>query len=122
MERSPPHRAAHETNPLVGQFKRPWREAGPPSHHDDKVDSDLEVVHGEVAAAEGLALAASRKVDVRLPVKENGARPVHLIITMIKWIRSRRLSLVPGGHAWRGRRRRGTCTCRASSASPWFRV
>ena len=37
------------------------------------------------------------KVDVRLPGKENsnshGARPVHLIITMIKWIRTSRLSI-----------------------------
>ena len=37
------------------------------------------------------------KVDVRLPGKEisngcGGARPVHLIITMIKWIRTSRLS------------------------------
>ena len=35
------------------------------------------------------------KVDVRLPEKGNsnshGARPVHLIITMIKWIRTCRL-------------------------------
>ena len=22
------------------EFKLPWREAGPPRHHDDKVDSD----------------------------------------------------------------------------------
>ena len=39
----------------------------------------------------------ARKVDVRLPVKGNsnthGARPVHLIITMIKWIRTSRLSI-----------------------------
>ena len=39
----------------------------------------------------------ARKVDVRLPRKGNssshGARPVHLIITMIKWIRTRRLSI-----------------------------
>ena len=38
-----------------------------------------------------------RKVDVRLPGKGNsnshGARPIHLIITMIKWIRSSRLSI-----------------------------
>ena len=37
------------------------------------------------------------KVDVRLPGKGNsnphGARPVHLIITMIKWIRTSRLSI-----------------------------
>ena len=36
-------------------------------------------------------------VDVRLPGKGNsnshGARPVHLIITMIKWIRTSRLSI-----------------------------
>ena len=39
----------------------------------------------------------TRKVDVRLPGKGNsnshGARPVHLIITMIKWIRTTRLSI-----------------------------
>ena len=38
-----------------------------------------------------------RNVDVRLPGKRNsnshGARPVHLNITMIKWIRTRRLSI-----------------------------
>jgi len=40
---------------------------------------------------------AYRKVDVRLPGKGNsnphGARPVHLIITMIKWFRTSRLSI-----------------------------
>ena len=38
-----------------------------------------------------------RKVDVRLPGKGNsnshGARPVHLIISMIKWTRTSRLSI-----------------------------
>jgi len=38
-----------------------------------------------------------RTVDVRLPGKRysnsHGARPVHLIITMIKWIRTSRLSI-----------------------------
>ena len=38
-----------------------------------------------------------RKVDVRLPGKgdsnSHGARPVHLIITMIKWIRTSRLPI-----------------------------
>ena len=37
------------------------------------------------------------KIDVRLPGKGNsnshGARPVHLIITMIKWSRTSRLSI-----------------------------
>jgi len=39
----------------------------------------------------------TRKVDVRLPGKGNpnshGARPVHLIITMITWIRTSKLSI-----------------------------
>jgi len=39
----------------------------------------------------------TRKVDVRLPGKGNsnshGARPVHLIITRIKWIRTSGLSI-----------------------------
>ena len=39
----------------------------------------------------------ARKVDVRLPGEGNsnshGARPIHLIITMIKWIRTSRLSI-----------------------------
>jgi len=43
------------------------------------------------------SLNRARKVDVRLRGKGNsnthGARPVHLIITMIKWIRTRRLSI-----------------------------
>ena len=33
------------------------------------------------------------QVDVRLPGKGNGARPVHLIVTKIKWIRTRGLSV-----------------------------
>ena len=41
-------------------------------------------------------LGSSRKVDARLPAKWNsnshGARPVHQIITMIKWIRTSKLS------------------------------
>ena len=49
--------------------------------------------------AETLARPAgsTRKVDVRLPGKVNpnshGTRPVHLIITMIQWIRTSRLSI-----------------------------
>ena len=31
---------AHLRKADVRQFKLPWREAGPPNHHDDKVDSD----------------------------------------------------------------------------------
>jgi hypothetical protein len=39
----------------------------------------------------------TRKVDVRLPGKGNsnshGARPVHIIVTMMTWIRTSRLSM-----------------------------
>jgi len=31
------------------EFKLPWREAGPPNHHDDKVDSDQKVVNKELS-------------------------------------------------------------------------
>ena len=30
------------------ESKFPWREAGPPNHHDDKVDSDQQVVNNEI--------------------------------------------------------------------------
>ena len=32
-----------------GEFKLPWREAGPPDHHDDEVDSDQYVVNKELS-------------------------------------------------------------------------
>ena len=42
-------------------------------------------------------LQGGRKVDVRLPGKENpnshGARPVYQIISMLEWIRTSRLSI-----------------------------
>ena len=30
------------------EFKLPWREAGAPNHHDDKVDSDQQVVNKDL--------------------------------------------------------------------------
>ena len=30
-------------------FKLPWRDAGPPNHHDDKVDSDQQIVKKELS-------------------------------------------------------------------------
>ena len=35
----------------LGQAKHPWRETGPPHHHDDKVDSDQEVVNNSLGQA-----------------------------------------------------------------------
>ena len=54
-----------------------------------------------------------RKVDVRLPGKGNsdshGAGPAHLIITMVKWIRTSRLSIKNSlsGEGVRARDRKG---------------
>ena len=31
------------------EFKLPWREAGPPNHLDDEVDSDQEVVNKQLS-------------------------------------------------------------------------
>ena len=31
------------------EFKLPWREAGPPNHHEDKVDSDQQAVNKELS-------------------------------------------------------------------------
>jgi len=57
-------------------------------------------MHRDPLENEGRVLGVrvtSRKVDVRLPGKgdsnSHGARPVYLIITMIKWIRTSRLSI-----------------------------
>ena len=48
-------------------------------------------MYGRTEECPSLARSNHRKVDVRLPGKGNsnsyGARPLHLIITMIKWIR-----------------------------------
>ena len=37
--------------PGKGNSKLPWRKAGPPNHHDDKVDSDQLVVNKELSLA-----------------------------------------------------------------------
>ena len=33
----------------VGTSRHPWREAGPPNHLDDKVDSDQQVVNKDLS-------------------------------------------------------------------------
>jgi len=39
-------------------IKLPWREAGPPDHHDDKVVSDQQVVNQELSLYRPEQLAA----------------------------------------------------------------
>ena len=55
------------------------------------------VVNDAVEHAPLWRLRVTRKVDIRLSGKGNstphGARPVHLTSTMIKWIRTSRLSI-----------------------------
>ena len=74
-----------------------------------------------------------RKVDARLPGNRNsntrGARPVHQIITMIKWIRTSRLSIknAPGARGRRGGVSRGAAswaprTTTRLAPAPAFRV
>ena len=79
---------------------------GPFAQHGSKLRAPLaEVVgiivrpprvYGQETKGEELGKGI-RKVDVRLPGKgdsnPHGVRPVHLIITMIKWIRTSRLSI-----------------------------
>ena len=36
------------------EFKLPWREAGPPNLHDDKMDSDQKVVNKELSLSDHL--------------------------------------------------------------------
>ena len=49
------------------EFKLPWREAGPPNHHDDKVDSDQKVVNKD------LSLSPSKVVN--LPIESGPIFP-----------------------------------------------
>ena len=53
-------------------------------------------------------LQGSRKVDIRLPGKGNanshGARPVHQIISTIKWIRTGKVSMTNSSLSVQGRK------------------
>ena len=92
------------------EFKVSWREASPPNHHADKVVSDQWVVSKEFSLYGGrrqwhaslnawivryIDIPLGGKVGIRLPEnvmsKSHGARPVHLTITISKWIRAGRL-------------------------------
>ena len=61
------------------------------------VDQGLDSRHRAMRSTCHAIMHSGRKVDVRLPGTGNsnshGTRPVHLIITMIKWIRTSRLSM-----------------------------
>ena len=54
-------------------------------------------VWSEKACCKDDLTPCTKKVDVRLPEKQNpnshGARPVHLIIMMTEWIRTSRLAI-----------------------------
>ena len=50
-------------------FKLPWREAGPPNHHDDKVVSDQEVVDKELSLSLEFGVPLSRKLGTYKTVR-----------------------------------------------------
>jgi len=74
VRRDPESREPHKTPDLFGEFQ-------------EVVVVEPQVLHLRQESD------LHRKVDVRLPGKGNDARPVHLIITMILWIRTSRLSI-----------------------------
>ena len=45
------------------EFELPWREAGPPNHHDDKVDSDQWVVKKELSLSPRCAVRPESAED-----------------------------------------------------------
>ena len=51
------------------EFKLPWREAGPPNHLDDKVDSDQQVVNKELSLlrVEGFGIPGGATSSARTP-------------------------------------------------------
>jgi len=59
------------------KFKLPWREAGPPDHHDDKVDSDLNVVNKELCLVPS---SLGRRRHISLTWTHSGFR---------RWVESR---------------------------------
>ena len=56
------------------EFKLPWREAGPPYHHDGKMDSDQQVVCEELSLAFLLHDAHHALVKTRRPVKRHWSK------------------------------------------------
>ena len=59
------------------EFKHPWREAGPPNHHDDKVDSDREEVGGRAVSAEDdeVVDVLVRELDALFALEERERNP-----------------------------------------------
>ena len=74
-----------------GVFGMAWCPLGPLSYLNSRHRRTLELVLQDGPA---VSQASTRKVDVKLPGEgdsnSHGARPVHRIITMIKWIRTSR--------------------------------
>jgi hypothetical protein len=59
------------------ESKTPWREAGPPNHHDDKVDSDKLVVNKELSLGTGSWREAKRG-----RIETTGHEPSYALLTM----------------------------------------
>ena len=74
-----------------------YRKSTPPHNRQLIVTNQNTAVELEAQTAEQMRYHLETKVDTRLPGKGNsnshGARPVHHIISMMKWIRASRLSI-----------------------------
>ena len=83
--------------PNFGQTHATRRFPGSTHLSREALVSDCPKKQEEVSEVGSWRMVGGEKVDVRLPGKRNsnshGARPVHLIITMIKLIRTSRLSI-----------------------------
>jgi len=81
----------------IEQERERLRESERATEKESETLIDAECEIEKIVDAESETLERCRSEDVRLPGKGNstayGARPVHLIITMIKWIRTSRLSM-----------------------------
>jgi len=49
---------------MYGYLEKGWREAGPPTHHDDKVDSDQQVVNKELSLGRGREGGEGQRAEV----------------------------------------------------------
>ena len=80
------------SRPWEREFKLPWREAGPPNHHDDKVDSDLHDFELELLLEREVGHGVARVLPVicRLGIRQRHQRLdgalLHMCQTYIRYI------------------------------------
>jgi len=79
------------------EFKFPWREAGPPNHHDDKVDSDQKCVNKELSLS--LPGYPGRVVAFSMRIEETDPIPIRkCVLRSPEWLPYRGTSLIRNTH------------------------